>query len=407
MRIKPFRAWRPAPEVAALVAAPPYDVLDSEEARALVRDNPLSFLHVSKAEIDLPPGTDVHDPRVYAEARKNLRCFQREEVLVQEAEPVLYLYRLIREGHTQTGLVTVCHTEDYARNIIRKHERTLKAKEDDRMRHITTLNANTGPVFLAYRPQPALDTLAQRVQAGQALYDFTAPDGVQHTVWRVPEAAVWVAAFAGVPLAYIADGHHRAAAAARVAQERRAAQTPSTGQEEYLWFLAVLFPSSQLRILPYNRCVQALQGSAPAAFLKRIRQAGFTVTDNAAPAPEAPRHISLYLDGRWHGLSWPADPRADAVGGLDVSVLQDRILEPLLGIDDPRKNPRLDFVGGIRGTDELRQRGDAGRATAAFSMYPTSMDQLLAIADAGQIMPPKSTWFEPKLKSGLFLHDLE
>ncbi|MCX6998287.1 MAG: DUF1015 domain-containing protein, partial [Kiritimatiellaeota bacterium] len=398
MRIKPFRAWRPAPEVAPLVAAPPYDVLDSEEARALVRDNPLSFLHVSKAEIDLPPGTDVYAPQVYAKARKNLRSFRKEGVLVQEAEPALYLYRLIREGRAQTGLVTVCHTDDYERNVIRKHELTLKAKEDDRQRHITALNANTGPIFLAYRPQPDVDALTQRVQAGNALYDFTAPDGVQHTVWRVPEPAAWVAAFAGVPLGYIADGHHRAAAAARVAQERRALQPAATGREEFAWFLAALFPSNQLRIMPYNRCVKDLPGLTPAAFLERIRQAGFTVTDNATPTPDAPRHISLYLDGRWQGLSWPADPRADAVGSLDVSVLQNRLLGPLLGLDDPRKNPRLDFVGGIRGTGELQQRVDSGRAEAAFSMYPTSMDQLLAIADAGQIMPPKSTWFEPKLR---------
>jgi len=407
MNIHPFKAWRPTAELAARVAAPPYDVLDSDEARAMAAGNPVSFLHVGKAEIDLPRAVDVHSAAVYAKAVENLARLRREGVLVQEPQPVFYLYRLIRAGHAQAGLVATCHVGEYERDLIRKHEKTLKAKEDDRMRHIANLNSQTGPVFLAYRPQAALDVLAAQVQATAPLFDFTSADGVRNTLWRIADTALWTAAFAAVPLGYIADGHHRAAAAVRVAQERRAAQASATSAKEFNWFLAVLFPSDQLRILPYNRCVQDLNGMTPAQFLERVRQASFTLTDNAAPVPAAPRQVSLYLDGRWHGLNWPADPQADAVGRLDVSVLQDRLLGPVLGIDDPRKSPRIDFVGGIRGPDELVKRVAGGRAAVAFSMYPTTMDQLLAIADAGQIMPPKSTWFEPKLKDGLFLHDLE
>lgn len=407
MRIHPFLSWRPQPEWAAQVAAPPYDVLDSDEARGLAKNNPLSFLHVSKAEIDLPPELDVHDAAVYAKAVENFKRFRREGVLVQEPAPTLYLYRLIREGHAQTGLVTCCHAEDYERNVIRKHEKTLKAKEDDRMKHVEVLKAHTGPVFLAYRAQAQLDAAAKSIQAGAPLFDFKSADGVQNTLWRVPDPSVWVEAFAKIPVAYIADGHHRAAAAVRVTQERRAANPKHKGDEEYNWFMAVLFPSDQLRILPYNRCVKDLNGLTPAAFLKRVAQAGFTVTAQAAPTPTASRHVSMYLDGGWYELNWQPAPQADAVSCLDVSVLQDRVLAPILGIDDPRKNPRIEFVGGIRGTGELRQRVDAGRSAVAFSMYPTTMDQLLAIADADQIMPPKSTWFEPKLKDGLFLHDLE
>ncbi len=406
MRIHPFRAWRPAAELAAEVAAPPYDVLNSEEARALAAGHPHSFLHVGKAEIDLPRELDVHDDRVYAQAVANLRRFRQEGVLVQEPQPVFYLYRLVRAGHAQTGLVATCHAEDYERDIIRKHEKTLRVKEDDRMRHIAGLNSQTGPVFLAYRPQAALDALATQVQAGAPLFDFTSPDGVRNTLWRITGVQTWEAAFAQVPLAYIADGHHRAAAAVRVAQERRAANAAHTGGEEYNFFLTVLFPADQLRILPYNRCVKDLNGLTQAEFLDRVRQAGFTVRAGGAPAPDAPRNVSLYLGGAWWALSWPLDAQADAQSCLDVSVLQDRLLGPILGIDDPRKSPRIEFVGGIRGTGELVQHVDGGRAAVAFSMYPTTMDQLLAIADAGQIMPPKSTWFEPKLKDGLFMHDL-
>ncbi len=403
MRLHPFRAWRPRTEVAARVAAPPYDVLDSDEARALAADNPISFLHVGKAEIDLPREMDVHDDRVYAQAVANLQRLRHEGVLMQERQPVFYLYRLIREGRAQTGLVATFHAEDYERELVRKHEKTLKAKEDDRMRHIAGLNSQTGPVFLAYRAQSRIDELATEVQTGAPLFDFTSPDGVRNTLWRIEETAAWEQAFAAVPVFYIADGHHRAAAGVRVAQERRATQT---GTEEYNWVLAVLFPSNQLRILPYNRVVKDLNGLTPEQFLTRIKQAGFAVTAGATPSPAAPRNVGMYLGDTWWGLHWPADARADAVGQLDVSVLQDRLLAPILGIDDPRKNPRVGFVGGIRGTGELVKLVSEGRAAVAFSMFPTTLDQLLAIADAGQIMPPKSTWFEPKLKDGLFMHDL-
>jgi uncharacterized protein (DUF1015 family) len=261
-------------------------------------------------------------------------------------------------------------------------------------------------VFLAYRAQQQIDALAAQVQAGAPLFDFTSPDGVRNTLWCIEDTATWEKLFAAVPVFYIADGHHRAAAGTRVAQERRAANPAHTGDEEYNWILAVAFPSNQLRILPYNRVVKDLNGLSPDQFLARVRQAGFEVTAGATPSPMAPRHVSMYLGGTWWGLSWSTDDKADAVGQLDVSVLQDRLLAPLLGIDDPRKNPRIDFVGGIRGTAELVKLVAEGRAAVAFSMFPTTLDQLLAIADAGQIMPPKSTWFEPKLKDGLFMHDL-
>jgi uncharacterized protein (DUF1015 family) len=406
MRLHPFPAWRPRAEVAGRVAAPPYDVLDSDEARALVKDNAISFLHVGKAEIDLPREMDVHDDRVYAKAVENLQRFRHEGVLVQEPQPVFYLYRLIREGRTQTGLVATFHADDYEHDLVRKHEKTLRAKEDDRMRHIAGLNSQTGPVFLAYRAQQQIDDLAAAVQAGAPLFDFTSPDGVRNTLWRIEETAAWEKMFAAVPVLYIADGHHRAAAGVRVAQERRAANPAHTGNEEYNWILAVLFPSNQLRILPYNRTVKDLNGLTPKQFLARVKQAGIAITEDAVPAPVVPRQVSMYLDSKWWGLSWPVDANADAVGQLDVSVLQDRLLAPILGIDDPRKNQRIGFVGGIRGTDELVKLVSEGRAAVAFSMYPTTLDQLLAIADAGQIMPPKSTWFEPKLKDGLFMHDL-
>ena len=407
MQIHPFRAWRPTAELAARVAAPPYDVLDSDEARALAAGNPVSFLHVGKAEIDLPRELDVHDDRVYAKAVENLRRFRREGVLMQEPQPVFYLYRLIREGHAQTGLVATFHAENYECDIIRKHEKTLRAKEDDRMRHIAGMNSQSGPVFLAYRPQAELNARVARTQQDAPLFDFRSADGVQNTLWKISDVAPWVQAFAAVPVAYIADGHHRAAAAVRVAQERHAANQTHTGAEEYNWFLAVIFPADQLRILPYNRCVKDLNGLTPAQFLVRVRQAGFAVQEGASPSPSAPRNVSMYLGGKWYGLSWPVESKADALGGLDVSVLQNRLLGPILGIDDPRKNPRIEFVGGIRGTAELVKNVDNGRAVVAFSMHPTTMDQLLAISDAGQIMPPKSTWFEPKLKDGLFMHDLE
>jgi uncharacterized protein (DUF1015 family) len=406
MRIKPFVAWRPPVELAAKLASPPYDVIDTEEARAMAAGNPYCFLHLNRAEIDLPVGTDLYSDAVYRQAQINFKSFQDKGYLVKDNRPSLYVYQLVMGSHKQTGVVVVCHVEDYEKDLIKKHEKTRKNAEDDRTRYTDCVNANLGPVFLAYKDQPSIDEVVRRVQQSAPLYDFTAVDGIHHSIWPVPDSEAMARQFTSVPEAYIADGHHRAASAVRVAKERRAANPKHTGNEEYNWFLAVLFPASQLQILPYNRCVRDLNGMSAAQLLAALRER-FTVTENAAPKPTQPTNVSMYLAGKWYGLSWQPQTGVDPVAALDVSVLQDRVLAPLLGIDDPRSNKRIEFVGGIRGTDELKKRVDQGRAAVAFSMYPTTIDQLMAIADAGAVMPPKSTWFEPKLRSGLLVHMLD
>ncbi|HOE60148.1 MAG TPA: DUF1015 family protein [Kiritimatiellia bacterium] len=406
MLIKPFAALRPAPDRAASLASVPYDVVDTAEARALAAGNPDSFLHVSRPEIDLPDTVDIYDDAVYAQGARAFAELQARGVLLREAEERIYVYRQIMGTHSQTGVVACCHIDDYARDVIRKHEKTRQDKEDDRTRHCLELNANSGPVFLTYRTREDLDARVAQAQQATPLYDFTAADGVRHTVWRAEDdPAAWVEAFHHVPLAYVADGHHRAAAAFRAGKQRREAHPGHTGHEEYNWFLAVLFPADQLRILPYNRCVADLNGLTPDAFLERVRTLFRTEpTDGAEPA--GPREIRMFLNGAWHRLTWEAVD-ADPVGRLDVSVLQNRLLGPVLGIDDPRTNTRIAFVGGIRGTGELVQRVTSGQDAVAFSMFPVTVQQMMDIADAGQIMPPKSTWFEPKLRSGLLVHTLD
>ncbi|HEY3901915.1 MAG TPA: DUF1015 family protein [Chthoniobacter sp.] len=403
LRIKAFQGLRPAPSLASEVACVPYDVVDREESAALAAGHPNSLLHVDRAEIDLPPETDPYSDAVYAKARENFLALQKSGALVRENEPCVYLYQQRMGAHVQVGVATVCHIEDYERDIIRKHEKTRRDKEDDRTRLIGTLSADTGPVFLTYRDSAAIDTLVADVRKGVPLYDFTAPDGIQHTVWRVAGAQDFVAAFGQVPVSYVADGHHRTASAVRVGRERREANPAHTGNEEYNWFLAVLFPASQLQILPYNRAVKDLNGHSKEDFLAAVSRA-FTLKPNGSPRPGHPGEVRMYLDGAWYDLTWQPAANADPISQLDVTGLQDRLLAPLLGIDDPRTSKRIDFIGGIRGTDELVKLVDSGKAAVAFSMYPTTVEQLMAIADAGQIMPPKSTWFEPKLRSGLFIH---
>ena len=402
LKIRAFQGLSPKPELATQVACVPYDVVNREESAALAEGNPVSLLHVDRAEIDLPKETNPYSDIVYATAKANLDRLVSEGVLQREATPCLYLYRQQMGEHVQTGIVAVCHIDDYANDIIRKHEKTRKDKEDDRTRLIGTLGANTGPVFLTYRNQAPIDAMVREFSANAPTFDFVAPDGIRHTVWRV-EGDRLVAAFGAVPLAYVADGHHRSASAARVGAERRAANPTHTGDEDYNWFLCVLFPANELRILPYNRVVADLNGLSTEAFLEAVRSR-FDIVPNASASPSGPGMVSMFLDGQWIGLTWKADPAADPVSRLDVSVLQDRLLAPFLGIDDPRTNTRIDFVGGIRGTSELEERVRSGRASIAFSMHPVTVDQLMDIADAGQIMPPKSTWFEPKLRSGLFIH---
>jgi uncharacterized protein (DUF1015 family) len=402
MRIRAFQGLVPISAHTAEVACVPYDVVDAAEAAALAAGKPRSLLHVDRAEIDLPPGTDPYSDAVYAQARAGFLQLQRDGVLVRETGPCLYVYQQQMGAHRQRGIVAVCHVEDYDAGLIRKSEKTLRAKEDDRTRLIDALGANTGPVFLTYRDEPAMTALVEAKTREKPLHDFIAPDGIRHTAWRVAGGGEWVRAFARVPWLYIADGHHRAASAARVARLRRARNPHHTGAEDYNWFLCVIFPASELQILPYNRIVPDLNGHQPAAFLDQVR-AGFGLEEDASASPVGTGRVSMYVAGRWYGLRCPAEPDADPVARLDVSVLQNRLLAPILGIDDPRTSKRLEFVGGIRGAGELVRRVDA-RGGVAFSLFPVTVGQLMDIADAGQIMPPKSTWFEPKLRSGLFIH---
>ena len=408
MRLNPFRALRPVPEAAARVAAPPYDVVNRREAARLAEGNPLSFLHVGRSDIDVPDHVEPHDPRVYAKARENLERLVGGGTLLHEARPSLYLYRQEMEGRAQVGVVGCVHVDDYEAGVIKKHETTRPDKEDDRTRHMLALNAHAEPVFLTYRGRPEIDRLADAAMPSPALYDFTARDGVRHTVWRVPDPAPYVEAFTGVPCAYIADGHHRSASAWRAAERRRAENPRHRGDEEYNWFLAVLFPAGQVRILPYNRVVTDLGGLSAREVLERLGSVG-RLSPAENPVPPRAGSFCVYLDGRWHllELAEATIDRGDPVGSLDVSLLQERVLAPVLGIGDQRTDKRIDFVGGIRGTRELKARVDTGEMALAVSMCPITVEQLMAVSDAGRILPPKTTWFEPKLLSGLFVHRLD
>lgn len=410
MRLRSFQGLVPKPELAAQVAAVPYDVVNRAESKAIGAGNPLNLIHVDRAEIDLPDEVGDYDDRVYAKAQENFLKLQNDGVLVREAAPCMYLYRQVMGEHAQTGLVGVCHIEDYENDIIRKHEKTRKAKEDDRTRLVDTLSANTGPIFLTYRDNRAVLALTRKHEENDApVHDFTAPDGIRHQVWRLPAATCQALEqlFAkDVPLAYVADGHHRSASAARVGRERREKNPAHTGEENYNWFLSVLFPAGELKILPYNRAVKDLNGHTLEGFL-RVVGSIFSMTPDGRKTPERPGQACMYLGGVWHTLEWQPHPGATPEDALDVQILQKRLLEPVLGIDDPRVSDRIDFIGGIRGTDELERLVDEGSHKVAFSMFPTTVEQLMDIADANQIMPPKSTWFEPKLRSGLFIHTLD
>ncbi len=396
--IRPFRALRPVPERVHEVAAVPYDVVTTPEARELASGHPASFLHVSRPEIDLPEGTDPHSDSVYRKGAENFARLEREAPLVRESEPSVYLYRLRMGDHEQTGLAAAYSLDEYDSGVIRRHERTRRDKEDDRTRHMVTLGAQTGPVFLTYRSRDAIDTLVRAATREKPLYEFEAEDGVVHTMWRVggKQASELVSEFGRVPLLYIADGHHRAASASRARSELAGKGRGDAAD----YFLAVAFPDTHLRILPYNRVVKDLGGSrSPEQFLAALREK-LPVSDSAPAAPARRGEASLYLDGKWYGLDL-GDPAE-----LDVTLLQDRILAPVLGIRDIRTDPRIDFVGGGRGTAALERAVDEGRAAAAFSLFPVSIEDLMRIADADGIMPPKSTWFEPKLRDGLLIHEI-
>ena len=411
--IKPFKAIRPAAEVVEKVAAPPYDVIDSREVREMVRDNPYSFLRVGRAEVELEPGIDAHDGRVYQRARENFRQMLATGVLIPDQKENFYIYRLSRGEQAQTGLVACVSVDDYLNNIIKKHEHTRPDKEQDRAAHIEACNAQTGPIFLTYRHREDIAGIMKEWMADNPpLYDFVAPDGVGHRAWLVGDGETLgqlIAAFGKLKYFYIADGHHRTAAAARVALRRREQDPDYSGGEEYNYFLSVLFPHTELMIMDYNRVVADLKGLSPAAFREKIAKK-FTVELSPGQGPYRPHKkgtFGMYLGGAWYRLQAKAEILAssDPIGSLDVSLLQDNILGPILGIEDPRTDDRIDFVGGSRGLEELAGRGNGGMAVA-FSLYPTSITDVMGVADLGLVMPPKSTWFEPKLLSGLFIHSL-
>ena len=405
--IRPFRALRPRADRAQAVASVPYDVVNTEEARALAAGNPLSFLHVSRPEIDLPPGTDLYSDTVYRKAVENFEKLIADCPLEKEAEPSLYLYRLIMGQHRQIGVVACCSIDEYDNGIIRKHERTRRDKEDDRTRHMLMLRAQTGPVFLTYRTRPEIDEQVAAATNADPLFDITAEDGIRHTIWRMTDTEALVNSFASVPLLYIADGHHRAASASRARAELREQSFTHSGKEDYNYFLTVIFPDSQVQILAYNRVVRDLNGMSKQEFLNTL-QRQFTVTQDASPAPAQRGEWSMYLDGQWYGLQLAPDATlpVGTVGMLDVSVLQDHLLDPILSIKDVRTDKRIDFIGGLRGTQELERLVNEGKAAVAFSLYPTTVEELLMVSDANEIMPPKSTWFEPKLRDGLLIHSI-
>jgi uncharacterized protein (DUF1015 family) len=409
--IEPFGGVRPRKDIAHLVAAPPYDVLTSEEAREMAAGNPYSFLHIGKPEIDLPPGTDLYADEVYAKGKENFERFLREGTIAPDKTRNFYVYKQIWGDHVQVGLVAGASCQDYLDDVIKKHELTRVDKENDRMRHIETLGSQTGPVFLTYRRTDAVDALVAEAMAKGPEVDITTSDGVRHLFFVVDDPGLVGRirrAFAALPNLYVADGHHRSAAATRIKVKRDRERPGRTGSEEDNRFLAVIFPHSQMKILPYNRVVRDLNGLDAAAFLVKVAER-FDVRPDAPKAPDRTREFSMFLDGRWFGLearSGTFDP-ADPIGSLDVSILQANLLAPVLGIADPRTDKRIDFVGGIRGTGELEKKVRSGQFAVAFSLFPTTIEQLFSVADAGQVMPPKSTWFEPKLKDGLVVHMID
>ena len=409
--VRPFKGYRPLPEFAAQVAAKPYDVLNSDEARAEAAGNPLSFLHVGKPEIDLPRDVNLYDERVYTKGKENLQKLIADNILKEDPQPCLYLYAQTMGDHTQFGIVGCASVEEYLNDTIKKHEFTRKDKEDDRTKHVKVTNAHSGPIFLTYRAQPALDAIVDRVRSSPPVNNFVADDGIRHQLWVIGDQRTIdevSSAFRRVPNLYVADGHHRSAAAARVGKELADANPRHRGNEEYNFFLAVFFPHNQLRIMDYNRVVKDLNGRTAEAYLAELRKT-FGVSPSPLPVrPSRKGEYGMYLKGQWYTVTAPAVLLAntDPVERLDVSILQKHLLTPILGIDDPRTNKRIDFVGGIRGLKELERRVNSGEMTVALALYPTSIDELLAIADAGKVMPPKSTWFEPKLRDGMVVHFL-
>jgi uncharacterized protein (DUF1015 family) len=410
--IRPFKAFRPKPEYAGEVAARPYDVLNSDEAREEVKGHPFSFLHVGKPEVDLGTSIDLHDERVYQKGKENLHKLISQGVLVEDSAPCLYVYAQTMNGRTQYGLVGCASVAEYWNEIIKKHEFTRKDKEEDRCNHVRVTNAHSGPIFLTYRDNAEIDAIVANITSKPPENDHVALDGIRHQSWVIKDKATIdkiTSIFRTIPNLYIADGHHRSAAAATIGRERAKANPNHRGDEEYNFYLAVYFPSSQLRIMDYNRLVKDLYGMKKDEFLDKLKP-NFSFVEASAPVRPAKKgDFGMYLDGKWYTLSASAAllNTTDSVMSLDVSILQNYLLDPILGIKDPRVDKRIDFVGGIRGLGELEQRVNSGEMKIAFSMYPTSLEELMTISDDGKVMPPKSTWFEPKLRDGLFVHFLD
>lgn len=410
--IKPFKAVRPKKELAEQVAALPYDVMNTEEAVEMAAGNKVSFLHISRPEIDLPQGTDVHSEEVYVKGHENLENFLAQGVLVQDESEQYYVYRQKMGGITQTGLVVCAGVDDYQTGTIKKHELTRADKEEDRVKHIDVLNANDEPVFYTYRNHPEITRTIEDVTKGEPVYDFTTDDGVSHALWTIADRALidsLTRSFAAIPTLYVADGHHRSAAASRVRDLRKNANAKHTGSEEYNYFLTVIFPDNEMTIMPYNRVVKDLNGRTLAEYMARVAER-FEVTPVSGPVNPGERHLfGMFLAGKWYELV----PRegsfveTDPVASMDVSILQDNLLNPVLGVRNPRTDQRIHFVGGIRGVEELERVVNSGEYEVAFSLFPTSIEELMSLADVDKIMPPKSTWFEPKLRSGLFIHMLD
>jgi len=410
--IKPFKAVRPKKEVAEKVAALPYDVMNTEEAMQMAAGNEVSFLHISRPEIDLPQGTDVHSDLVYAQGRENLENFLAQGVLLQDESERYYVYRQKMGGITQTGLVVCAGVDDYQSGAIKKHELTRADKEEDRVRHIDALNANDEPVFYTYRNDPAITQAIEQVASEAPLYSFTTDDAVSHALWSVADSALidtLTRRFAAIPTLYVADGHHRSAAASRVRDLRKGANPGHDGREEYNFFLTVIFPDNEMTIMPYNRVVKDLNGRSVAEFMARVAERFEVSPVSGALSPTGRHQFGMYLAGKWYELVAREGSFAenDAVAAMDVSILQDNLLSPVLGVRNPRIDQRIHFVGGIRGVEELERVVNSGEYQVAFSLFPTSIDELMSLADEDKIMPPKSTWFEPKLRSGLFVHLLE
>jgi uncharacterized protein (DUF1015 family) len=409
---KPFKAVRPVPDKAAEIASLPYDVMDSDEARLEVKRHPLSFIHVEKPEVDLPVRTDLYDASVYAKAKENLYGYITNDLMKMDSKPAYYIYKQVMNGRSQVGLVGLTSVDEYMSGSIKKHELTRAEKEADRIRHVDTCDAHSSPVFFTYRHQDVIDNTVNRVMESKtAVYDFVSDDGIEHALWLmddVTDIEIIAKAFAAMDYLYVADGHHRTASAAKVGLVRREQYPNFTGEEEFNFFMAVIFPDNHLHIFDYNRVVKDLNGNTTEEFMAKVAEQ-FEITKIEGLnvfTPDALHSFGMYIDGVWYKLTAKQGTWEDAnvVQSLDVSILQSNLLDPILGIKDPRTDKRIDFVGGIRGLSELSKRVDSGREKVAFAMYPTSMDELISIADAGEIMPPKSTWFEPKLRSGLFIH---